>query len=51
MQENDRRTAQELARKWSPDGRPLNTAQLRAIENQRCLMMAAGNPNIRCAPR
>lgn len=51
MLENDQRAAQELARRWSPDGQPLNAAQIQAIENQRCLLMAAGNPDIRCAPR
>lgn len=51
MNENDRRAAHELAQKWTRNGRPLNGAQRRAIENQRCLLMAAGNPDIRCVPR
>lgn len=51
MNQNDERAAHELAKKWTGNGRDLNAAQLRAIENQRCLMMAAGNPDVRCVPR
>lgn len=51
MMENDRRAAHELAQRWTHNGRGLNGAQLNAIENQRCLMMAAGNPDVRCVPR
>jgi len=51
MNRNDERAAHEIAKQWTRNGRNLNGAQLRAIENQRCLMMAAGNPDIRCVPR
>jgi hypothetical protein len=46
MNHNIDAAAQELARKWG--NRPMNAAQLRALEEQRCRMAAAYNPDVVC---
>ncbi|MGZ3506362.1 MAG: hypothetical protein ACXWNZ_18180 [Vulcanimicrobiaceae bacterium] len=46
---NLNRQAAALAKKWSRGGR-LNAAQLRAVQNETCLMVAAANPDVRCVP-
>lgn len=50
MNHNIDEAARELARKWSPDGRPLTPEQMTAIRNEACLVAAANNPGVRCCP-
>lgn len=46
------RQAARAARQWNArhPGRPLTPAQLQAIRTESCLVMAAGNPDVRCVP-
>lgn len=43
--------AKDLARKLSPDGAPLNAAQLQQLQTMNCLISAAYNPDVRCVTR
>lgn len=46
------REAARIARQWRAGhpGQPMTAAQMHAIRNETCLMMAAGNPDLRCVP-
>jgi len=51
MMENTERPAKDIAKKWDKNNKGLNQQQMNAISNQRCLEMAATNPDVRCVPR